>query len=72
MLPADFNLPAMAGVVLFPWGRWSAPATMARDLYSALRALDAQGCTVVLCPVPPDQGIGVAICDRLRKAARKA
>jgi L-threonylcarbamoyladenylate synthase len=72
MLPADFNLPAMAGAVHFPWGRWSAPATMARDLYSALRALDAQGCTLVLCPVPPDEGIGVAICDRLRKAARKA
>jgi len=36
-----------------------------------LRALDAQGCTVVLCPLPPHPGIGVALRDRLRKAARE-
>jgi L-threonylcarbamoyladenylate synthase len=71
MLPADLESPDIPAVTLFPWGRWSAPEEMARDLYSGLRALDAQGCTVVLCPVPPGEGIGVAICDRLRKAARQ-
>ena len=71
MLPADLDLPAIPGATIFPWGRWSAPETMARDLYAGLRTLDAQGCTVVLCPVPPDDGIGIAICDRLRKAARR-
>ena len=63
-MPPPFPQPRV-----FPWGRWSAPEDMARDLYAGLRALDAQGCTVVLCPVPPAEGIGAAICDRLRKAA---
>jgi L-threonylcarbamoyladenylate synthase len=72
MLPADVTLPAPLPVKIFPWGRWSAPEEMARDLYAGLRALDAQDCTVVLCPVPPREGIGVAIRDRLHKAARRA
>jgi L-threonylcarbamoyladenylate synthase len=42
---------------------------MARTLYAGLRALDAAGCTVILCPVPPSEGIGAAIRDRLIKAA---
>jgi len=41
---------------------------LAHGLYAGLRALDAQGCTVILCPVPPAKGIGAAIRDRLRKA----
>jgi len=68
MLPADvaWNLP---GPILHPWGRWSAPQELAHALYAGLRALDAQGCTVILCPVPPEGGVGAAIRDRLRKAA---
>ncbi|MGC9159704.1 MAG: Sua5 family C-terminal domain-containing protein [Terracidiphilus sp.] len=34
--------------------------------------MDGEGCTVILCPLPPAAGIGAAICDRLRKAARNA
>ena len=71
MLPADVEMPDAPGAAVFSWGRWSAPEEMARDLYSGLRALDAQGCTVVLCPIPPHTGIGEAIRDRLKKAARK-
>lgn len=56
-------------VVIFPWGRWSAPEELAERLYSGLRALDSDGCDVILCPVPNDAGIGEAIRDRLRKAA---
>ena len=68
MLPADvsWNIP---GSILHPWGRWSMPEELARNLYAGLRALDAQGCTVILCPVPPEDGVGAAIRDRLRKAA---
>lgn len=68
MLPADvsWNIP---GPILQPWGRWSAPEELAHALYAGLRALDAQGCTVILCPVPPGEEIGAAIRDRLRKAA---
>lgn len=71
MLPRDFDPPPIPGVTIFPWGQWRDTKGMARDLYAGLRWLDAQGCTVVLCPVPPDEGIGIAIQDRLRKAARK-
>jgi L-threonylcarbamoyladenylate synthase len=41
---------------------------MARDLDAGLRSLDSEACTVILCPLPPADGIGAAIRDRLRKA----
>jgi L-threonylcarbamoyladenylate synthase len=44
---------------------------MARELYAGLRALDAQGCTVILCPLPLEEGIGAAIRDRLLKAGNR-
>jgi L-threonylcarbamoyladenylate synthase len=70
LLPADVpsNIP---GAVLYVWGRWSAPEELAHGLYAGLRALDAQGCTVILCPAPPEDGIGAAVRDRLRKAAHE-
>jgi L-threonylcarbamoyladenylate synthase len=54
---------------IFPWGRWAVPGELAHNLYSGLRALDAIGCTVILCPLPPAEGIGAALRDRLTKAA---
>jgi L-threonylcarbamoyladenylate synthase len=68
LLPAEVKL-EMNGAILFPWGRWGASDEMARTLYAGLRALDANGCTVILCPIPPAQGFGAAIRDRLGKAA---
>jgi len=56
---------------IFWWGRWSEPELLAQRLFAGLRQLDAAGCTVILCPVPPRVGIGLAIQDRLRKAAWK-
>ena len=41
----------------------------ARHLYARLRAADEKGADVVLAVLPVDKGIGVAIRDRLRKAA---
>ena len=55
--------------MFFPRGAWSAPEELAHQLYAGLRELDAQGCTVILCPVPRGDGIAAAIRDRLRKAA---
>jgi L-threonylcarbamoyladenylate synthase len=52
------------------WGSWSDVKELARGLYSGLRALDAQRCTVIVCPVPPADGVGAAIRDRLVKAAQ--
>jgi L-threonylcarbamoyladenylate synthase len=69
MLPAEVAPPPGLAAV-FAWGRWPAPEVLAQNLYAGLRALDTMGCTVILCPVPPIEGIGAAIRDRLRKAAR--
>ncbi len=70
MLPGDLGgALELARYRVFAWGRWAVPAELARDLYAGLRALDAEGCTAILCPLPPEEGIGAAIRDRLRKAA---
>ncbi|MGA2850000.1 MAG: L-threonylcarbamoyladenylate synthase [Terracidiphilus sp.] len=66
MLPAKIAAPE--GATVFAWGRWDAPEELARELYAGLRTLDAEGCTVILCPLPPAEGIGAAIRDRLLKA----
>lgn len=70
MLPAEIEMP-VAGAAVFPWGRLADPVELARELYAGLRALDAQGCTVILCPLPQADGIGAAIRDRLNKAAKR-
>lgn len=71
MLPAGVAAPpGIAPQRIYAWGRWDAPEEMARELYAGLRALDAEGCAVILCPLPPEAGIGAALRDRLRKAAR--
>jgi len=67
MLPAEVAVPAGVAAV-FPWGRWAVPAELAQRLYAGLRELDAEECTVILCPLPPAEGIGAAIRDRLLKA----
>lgn len=73
MLPDEIRAATIAAsdpnVAIFPWGSWTNPEELARNLYAGLRALDAQDCTVILCPVPPADGLGAAIRDRLLKAA---
>jgi L-threonylcarbamoyladenylate synthase len=69
LLPTDWAAPAM-DVTVLPWGTWSDPETLARNLYLQLRALDDLGVDVIVCPMPPSTGIGLAIRDRLRKAAK--
>jgi L-threonylcarbamoyladenylate synthase len=69
MLPDGVHAPA--GATVFAWGHWSAPEELARTLYAGLRRLDDQGCTVILCPLPPADGIGAAIRDRLLKAGNR-
>lgn len=79
MLPAEINAIELdatgiaphtpsAGVAIYRWGRWAAPEELARHLYSGLRDLDTRACTLILCPLPPADGIGAALRDRLRKA----
>lgn len=42
---------------------------LARQLYTQLRGHDADGCDVIFVTLPSDTGLGLAIADRLRKAA---
>jgi len=44
-------------------------AELARGLYSLLRRVDELGCDVALVSLPAEEGLGVAIADRLRRAA---
>ena len=44
-------------------------AEAARRLYAAIRDLDASGCDVILAWPPEERGLGLAIADRLRRAA---
>lgn len=57
------------GVVVERLGQASDPARQARRLYVALRALDAQGCDLLLAHTFPHEGLGLALADRLRRAA---
>lgn len=52
----------------FAWG--STPEEMAQRLFAGLRDLDARGVAAIVCPLPAEQGVGAALLDRLRKAAR--
>jgi L-threonylcarbamoyladenylate synthase len=45
------------------------PATYAERLYGWLRAADADALDVLVVVPPPDDGIGAAVVERLRKAA---
>ena len=54
----------------FHWGGWRRPEELAQRLFAGLRTLDSLGCSAIVCPVPAEGGIGDAIRDRLRKAAK--
>jgi L-threonylcarbamoyladenylate synthase len=69
LLPLEWRSPLVAVTVL-RWGSLSQPEVLARDLYALMRALDEEGAEVIICPLPPAEGIGMAIRDRLRKAAQ--
>ncbi|MER7512366.1 L-threonylcarbamoyladenylate synthase [Streptomyces lavendulae] len=44
-------------------------AAYARGLYGFLRELDEQGCDLVVASLPTEEGLGLAIANRLRRAA---
>ncbi len=69
LLPAEW-LPVEKAEV-FGWAPWGDAAGLARRVFAGLRELDARGVDVIVCPVPAADGLGVAIRDRLRKAARR-
>ncbi|MGW1957906.1 L-threonylcarbamoyladenylate synthase [Streptomyces sp. NPDC001920] len=44
-------------------------AAYARGLYGYLRELDLQGCDLIVASLPKEDGLGLAIANRLRRAA---
>ncbi|MFJ8160134.1 L-threonylcarbamoyladenylate synthase [Streptomyces sp. NPDC096136] len=66
-LPPSFaGAPVKAhAVVALP----ASAAAYARGLYGYLRELDQQGCDLIVASLPPQQGLGLAIANRLRRAA---
>jgi len=68
MLPDGWDAPNVGHI--YPWGSWDNKETLARKLFAGMRALDEAGVEVILCPLPAEDGVGLALRDRLRKAAR--
>ena len=69
MLPRGWRL-GQAGVEVFSWSSFEDMRGMAQSLFAGLRELDGRGVMVILCPLPQQEGLGLAIRDRLEKAAR--
>jgi L-threonylcarbamoyladenylate synthase len=61
---ADLPIKAHAVVAVPP-----SLADYARGLYGFLRELDQQGCDLIIASLPVEEGLGVAIANRLRRAA---
>ncbi len=73
MLPTGWlSAEQLRGCVVFSWGDFDQLPMLAARLYAGLRWLDEHQATVIVCPTPPATGIGLAILDRLRKAATPA
>jgi L-threonylcarbamoyladenylate synthase len=51
------------------FGRWGEWEKLAHRLFASFRVLDAQGVVVILCVLPPATGLGLAVRDRLQRAA---
>jgi len=59
------------GMVTFVLGPRADLAGIAARLYAGLRALEAQGCDVIFAEPVGCSGLGAAVMDRLRRAARE-
>ncbi len=70
-LVPDEEAPALErlGVVVARLGPVDNPAEAARRLYAGLRWLDERGRDPLLAHTYPRAGLGLALCDRLRRAA---
>jgi L-threonylcarbamoyladenylate synthase len=70
MLPDGWDAGGAAAV--FRWGPWDDAEILARLLFAGLRMLDERGVQTIVCPIPPMDGLGDALRDRLYKAAMPA
>ena len=70
MLPQGSSMEVPETVRVFSWGSWADAEQLAQRLFAGLRALDAAGVQVIVCPVPEGAGLSATLRDRLEKAAR--
>jgi L-threonylcarbamoyladenylate synthase len=68
LLPQGWT--AKPSTEVFHWASWDDGEALAQRLFAGLRDLDTRGVTTILCPLPEASGVGLAIRDRLEKAAR--
>jgi L-threonylcarbamoyladenylate synthase len=68
LLPTGWT--ARSSTEVFQWAASEDGQALAQRLFAGLRDLDARGVTTILCPLPEANGVGLAIRDRLEKAAR--
>jgi L-threonylcarbamoyladenylate synthase len=64
--PSSSDAPVKAHVVVAVPGSMAA---YARELYGFLREFDQRGCDLVIASLPVEEGLGLAIANRLRRAA---
>ncbi len=57
------------GCVVESFGSRDDPAAQARALFDCLRMFDGSGVTQIFAQCPPDKGIGLAVANRIKKAA---
>jgi L-threonylcarbamoyladenylate synthase len=64
--------PSLAGTPVKAHAVVDVPASLAgyaRKLYGFLRELDQRGCDLIVASLPVEEGLGLAIANRLRRAA---
>ena len=69
MLAFEEHLPAYEGMEVLSIGRLSEPDTVSHRLFAALREMDDAGIEVLFSEVLPAEGLGLAIMNRLSRAA---
>ena len=65
----DEECAALAGRVLFPIGKKDDLGTQARRLFAALRDADSTDAEIIYAHLPPQEGLGLALYNRLIRAA---
>lgn len=70
LLPTDWELPPDLNAATFDYGTWGDWDAMARRVFAGLRGLDHEAVEIIFAPLPPKDGLGLAIRDRLIRAAK--
>lgn len=69
VLAASETASAYCADAVFPLGQREKPEEIAHNLFAALREMDAQGVKLIYAEAFPESGVGLAIMNRMNKAA---